>query len=444
VLSPLPPPLPTAANTVTWTATAGSIGTGPTATGAAQTYTAPGAGSTATVTATTVDTPAAAASATVTLVAPSAVAVTVTPATLELMTGTGTQQFAAAVSPITNTAVTWSGTGVSAAGLFSASGLAGGTYPVTATSQSLGTLTGSATVTLVAPASVSVAVTPTPTTVLVGATKQFTASVTGLTTTHQGVTWSVSGGGTISSSGLFTATTAGSFTVTATNSFSAVQGTAPVTVQLPVAIASFTAAKTTLTAGSSTSLSWVVTNSTSQAIDNGLGAVAATGSISVNPAVTTTYVLTAQGLGGPVTRSVTITAVAPASISSFTVTPTIVLPNRAATLTAVFTGGTGIITPGIGAVTSGIPITTPLLSAGTTYTLTVTNGAGDPITATATVAVSGSLNFDLNTDGVVDLLDLLTFAKHYGTTTVTALALADFNSDGKVDDLDLAILLGGL
>jgi hypothetical protein len=47
---------------------------------------------------------------------------------------------------------------------------------------------------------------------------------------------------------------------------------------------------------------------------------------------------------------------------------------------------------------------------------------------------------DLNADGVVDLRDLLFFAKYYGTTN----AICDLNGDGTVDDQDLAILLAGL
>ncbi|WP_257311049.1 dockerin type I domain-containing protein [Geothrix fuzhouensis] len=47
---------------------------------------------------------------------------------------------------------------------------------------------------------------------------------------------------------------------------------------------------------------------------------------------------------------------------------------------------------------------------------------------------------DLNADGVVDLRDLLFFAKYYGTTNGTC----DLNGDGRVDDTDLALLLAGL
>jgi hypothetical protein len=218
-------------NTVTWSASAGTIAAGPTATGVAQTYTAPATGTAATVTATTVDTPAASAQAAITLVAPAAVTVTVSPATAELMTGSGTQQFTGAVSPLTNSSVTWSGSGVSALGLFSATGLAAGPYTVTATSQAAPSRSGTATVTLLAPSSISVSVAPATSTLFAGGVQTFTATVTGPTlTANKTVTWSTNGGGTITAGGVFTATTVGSFTITATNTFSGVTGTAAITV----------------------------------------------------------------------------------------------------------------------------------------------------------------------------------------------------------------------
>ena len=47
---------------------------------------------------------------------------------------------------------------------------------------------------------------------------------------------------------------------------------------------------------------------------------------------------------------------------------------------------------------------------------------------------------DLNADGIIDLRDLLFFAKYYGTTNATC----DLNKDGTVNDTDLATLLAGL
>ncbi len=219
------------AYTVTWTASAGgTVPTSTTASGAPQTYVAPASGTTDTVTVSTVDTPVAMASATVALVAPSVVTVAVSPSTAELMTGSGTQQLSATVSPLTNGAVTWSGPGVSPSGLFSASGLAAGAYTVTAISTASPTSTpGKASITLVAPSSVSVAVTPPTATLVLGGSQTFTATVTGpAQAANRAVVWSTGGGGIITPGGLFTATTAGSHTVTATNTFSGVSGTAAV------------------------------------------------------------------------------------------------------------------------------------------------------------------------------------------------------------------------
>jgi Papain family cysteine protease/Immunoglobulin I-set domain len=52
----------------------------------------------------------------------------------------------------------------------------------------------------------------------------------------------------------------------------------------------------------------------------------------------------------------------------------------------------------------------------------------------------GVLSLDLNGDGLISPLDLLTFAKYYGTTNAGCL----FSGDATVSDADLALLLAGL
>lgn len=75
----------------------------------------------------------------------------------------------------------------------------------------------------------------------------------------------------------------------------------------PPVIASFDANPSTIAAGQSSTLSWgAVTNATSAAIDPGIGGVGTPGSTSVSPGTTQTYVLTATGCGGTVSRQVTI------------------------------------------------------------------------------------------------------------------------------------------
>jgi hypothetical protein len=147
-----------------------------------------------------------------------AVAVAVAPVTAALLAG-AQQQFAAAVTGTSNTAVIWSvqesgGGSVSTTGLYTAPATAG-TFHVRATSVADPTKSASATVTVTA---VSIAISPTSASVIAGATRQFTATVTG--TSNTAVTWSVqeSGGGTVSTTGLYTApATAGTFHVRATS-----------------------------------------------------------------------------------------------------------------------------------------------------------------------------------------------------------------------------------
>jgi hypothetical protein len=68
-----------------------------------------------------------------------------------------------------------------------------------------------------------------------------------------------------------------------------------------------------------------------------------------------------------------VTVVPLPSITSFVANPTVVSSGSSATLTAVFSGGTGIVDRGIGTVTSGSATSPGPIRASTTYTLTVTN-----------------------------------------------------------------------
>jgi len=79
----------------------------------------------------------------------------------------------------------------------------------------------------------------------------------------------------------------------------------PTTPPAPT-IQSFTANPATITVGGSSTLQWAVTGADSVQIDQGVGAVAASGSKQVSPAATTTYQLTAQGAGGTVTKQVQV------------------------------------------------------------------------------------------------------------------------------------------
>ena len=68
----------------------------------------------------------------------------------------------------------------------------------------------------------------------------------------------------------------------------------------------FSSARSVLSEGDSTRLSWSVTGASMVSIDNGIGPVGSIGSTSVSPASSTTYTLTATGNGQTVTRRVAI------------------------------------------------------------------------------------------------------------------------------------------
>jgi hypothetical protein len=144
--------------------------------------------------------------------------VSISPTTATVATG-AFQQFTATVTGTTQTGVTWSVSGsgcsgsscgtVSASGFYTAPGSLPNPATVTVKATSVATgQSASATVTINSPIVVSVS--PKTVELVVGAQQQFTATVTGTSTT--GVNWSVSGKGcsgtacgTIGSTGLYTA-----------------------------------------------------------------------------------------------------------------------------------------------------------------------------------------------------------------------------------------------
>jgi hypothetical protein len=62
-----------------------------------------------------------------------------------------------------------------------------------------------------------------------------------------------------------------------------------------------------INAGGPSNLQWNVTGATSVSIDQGIGAVSASGTKVVSPATSTTYTLTATNSAGTITRSAVVT-----------------------------------------------------------------------------------------------------------------------------------------
>jgi hypothetical protein len=168
---------------------------------------------------------------------------------------------------------------------------------------------------------------------------------------------------------------------------------------LPV-ITSFSAAPSTVSAGGSSVLTWAVSNADSAKI-SGIGPVAASGSTTVYPASTTTYVIEASNGAGTASASTMIAVSAtyappsitpPASapnlpsILSFTASPSAISSGSSTSLSWSVLNATGVTISGVGPVpTTGSLTVSP--SATMTLTLTAQNSAGSNY-ATTTITVT--------------------------------------------------------
>jgi hypothetical protein len=137
-------------------------------------------------------------------------------------------------------------------------------------------------------------------------------------------------------------------------------------------------------------LSWTSLNADSVSITPGIGPVAKSGTVTVTPAQTTTYTVSATGGGGIgalCNITVTVGAALPV-VSSFTATPASITAGQSSTLQWSVTNADTVSISSLGTVTaSGSRSVSPVVT--TVYTLTATNASGTT-TKTATVTVTGS------------------------------------------------------
>ncbi|MBS1824099.1 MAG: IPT/TIG domain-containing protein [Acidobacteria bacterium] len=248
------------------------------------------------VRATSVADPARSAVATITLNPP--LAVSVNPATASLIAGQS-QQFTAAVTGSSNTAVTWSLS--AAAGSLSSTGLytapasvtSQQTVQVTATSVADPTRSAVATITLNPP--VTVSVNPGAASLATGQSQQFTAAVTGSSNTA--VTWSLSAAaGTLSSTGLYTAPASVAsqqiLQVIATSVADPTRSAAATITLNPPVTVTINPATASLTAGQTQQFTAAVSGSSNTAVTWSLGATA--GSLSSTGLYTAPASVTSQ------------------------------------------------------------------------------------------------------------------------------------------------------
>jgi len=178
--------------------------------------------------------------------------------------------------------------------------------------------------------------------------------------------------------------------VTNTDGISA-QATTAVTTAAPVQaqIVQFTAQPAAITAGQTTTLSWVIQNATSATITPGVGTVSGTtGSVAVSPTATTTYTLTATGPNGQTTQTVQVTVGASsAQILRFSAGPSSIPTGGQSTLSWSTSGATSVsISPTVGTVSANGSTTVSPAST-TTYTLSATGTDGKTVTAAVQVTV---------------------------------------------------------
>lgn len=195
--------------------------------------------------------------------------------------------------------------------------------------------------------------------------------------------------------GAVTLKTPGLQTVTATDVVTgSISGSQTVVVAAPPVITSFTAAATSITAGTSTTLTAVFSGG-SAAIDNRVGPVISGAAVSTGILTsTTTFTLTVTNVvGATVTAAVTVT-VAPSlpTILLFTGQPNPVASGGFVNITALFTGGAGSLTHDevVDPILSGAVVTVGPLVRTTIFTLVVTNGAGASALASLTVQVAAA------------------------------------------------------
>ena len=162
-----------------------------------------------------------------------------------------------------------------------------------------------------------------------------------------------------------------------------------ITVGDPPPSGSLEADPPSIDAGGCSSLIWSITDATGIALDQGIGSVAASGSRSVCPAVTTAYTLTAAGRGGtlspPLQATVSVAAVT-APTGSLAAEPPTIFRGECSRLRWSTTGAANrSIDQGIGAVgASGVRSVCPAVT--TTYTL-LASGPGGSLSPEPTVTI---------------------------------------------------------
>ena len=153
----------------------------------------------------------------------------------------------------------------------------------------------------------------------------------------------------------------------------------------PPPTVTLTASPSTISQGSSSTLTWSSTNATSVTSSN-FGATTVTGSTSVSPSSTTTYTITVANAAGSASANTTVTVVPPPTFNYFFASPSTIAQGSSSTLLWSTNNATAVTSSNFGATTvTGSTSVSP--SSTTTYTITVRNSLFATATANTTVTV---------------------------------------------------------
>ena len=173
------------------------------------------------------------------------------------------------------------------------------------------------------------------------------------------------------------------FTATATGA----QGvTASASATVNILGVTLTASPATVGPGQNAALTWTSSNATTLSIDQGIGAVnGPNGSLSVSPAATTIYTITATN--GSATATATATVNAPLAVT-LKANPANIAPGSQSTLTWASTGAASVsIDQGVPPITGASGSVSVSPTQNTIYTITATDAQGHTATAATTVNV---------------------------------------------------------
>jgi uncharacterized repeat protein (TIGR02543 family) len=395
-------------------------------------------------------------SQTVTVSAPAAVSASIS-ASPTSTTAPGTTTISWTSANASSVTVTGPGLGSTAAsGSQGVGGLAVGTHTFTITAQGNGgPVTQSATVAVTAAAVVTAAIAASPSSATAPGASTITwssANATAVSVSGSGLS-STATGGSQNVSGL----AAGSYdyTVTAQGPGGPVTQTATLIVNSAAAVSgSIAASSGSGTEPLTTTISWNTANATAVSVSGpSLSSTAASGTQNVSglAAGTHTFTLIAQGPGGPLTRTATVTVspAAPTVSAAITASPTTATAPGATTLTWSTANATAVSVSGSGvasAAANGTQTVTGLAAGTHVFTLTA-QGNGGPLTRTATVTVNAAAGLtaaisvspaSMNVGGTATLT--------WSTTNATAVHVTGFGISGSPyqSNPSFTVNIGGL